>query len=221
MLSLDIMTINQRTLFKKLTQFQQLLALELLRGKKPLAAYRIARPDSTCKDHVARITAAKTQTIPKVAEFVDSMKESAVNAAIMDRTEALARLTELGRASLSDMVDFGEAEVGVTEEGKTIKQTVWKIKDSALQDKGQLSAIAELTAGSQGLKIKLANQISAIQQLGAMQGWTKPLVIDNKSSDGSMTPAPTTVIALDVSKLSDSTLKEIAELNDTSDSNSG
>ena len=160
----------QKFLFNDLTDFQQALATEILAGTPPLEAYRIAHPDSTSKDRTARVTVSRTTRHPKVKLFMDAMKESLLSDAIMDREEALEVLSVFARGNFGTMVDFKNVEVGKDSDGDAVIQSVWKIKDSALMDPKQLAAIAELSATSQGLKMKLHNPVQAIQQLAAMNG---------------------------------------------------
>lgn len=214
------MTKEQKTMYDKLTALQKRIAMLILTKDGEWTfeqIYRAARPEKAEYMTVAsmRVVVDKTRKNPKVAAFISSMQEATVSKAIMEREEALERLSTIARGNFADLVDFKNAHMGHDEDGDPVIQTVWRIKDSALMDPEQLSTISELTAGRGGLKIKLHSQTQAIQQLAAMQGWTKPVKLDHSSSDGSMTPkvAPT----IDVSKLSTDTLKELMAARDSSD----
>ncbi|SQC88097.1 Uncharacterised protein [Klebsiella pneumoniae] len=52
----------------------------------------------------------------------------------MTRTEALERLSKMGRTSLSDIADFRNCLIGEDEEGNPVYQASWSFRDSALQD---------------------------------------------------------------------------------------
>lgn len=213
----EIMTSEQRALFEALTPFQKRLAPALLSGLKYVDAYRKAQPSVKNSDTSARVIVNRTANNKKFKAYMDSMLEGIVSEAIMDRTEALEKLSTLARGSFGTMVDFKNAEIGndpVT--GDPVEQAVWRFKDSSLQDAKQLETIAELSSSQQGIKIKLHSPIVAIQQLSAIQGWTKPLKLDHSSPDGTMTPkaAP----AIDVSKLSTGAILEILEAYDQSTS---
>lgn len=54
---------------------------------------------------------------------------------------------------------------------------------------------------------KGSERMSALKELNAMFGYNSPVKIDHSSTDGTMTPKP----ALDVSKLSEATMKELLE----------
>lgn len=209
-----ILTPHQRELFHKLTPLQKRVATGLLAGKERQQAYAAAKEGFT----VGRVSTGKKAddivrqllTKPNVKAFMDSVEESIVTAAIMDREEALMRLSTLARANLGEMVEFKSAIMGYDKDDKPIVQTIWHVKDSALSDKDALSTISELSATSAGIKIKLHNPVAALTQLIAMEGWNKPAKLDITNSDGSMAPT----LNIDATKLSSATLHELLEAQD-------
>lgn len=76
-------------------------------------------------------------------------------------------------------------------------------------DEGRAETIAKV-AGSLVKKALNGDTASAIFYLKTQAGWKETTVVDNKSSDGSMSPKP----ALDVSKLSPATMAEILSATD-------
>ncbi|WP_431021806.1 terminase [Erwinia rhapontici] len=92
----------------------------------------------------------------------------------MTRTEALERLSKMGRTSLMDIAEFCNSLVGEDEDGNPVYQAVWSFKDSALQDPGAMSAVAELTTGKDGIKLKMHDPKAAIKQICEMRGWEAP-----------------------------------------------
>lgn len=212
-----VMTPEQKALFEKLTPFQKKLAPALLSGMKYLEAYRHARPTTKNSDPSARVVVNKVVKNKKFAAYMYAMQSDIVSDAIMEREEAIERLSILARGNFASMVDFKTVEIGVDKEGDKVLQSVWKIKDSALQDPKQLAAIAELSAGPQGLRMKLHAPVQAIQQLTALQGWAKPTKLDHTSTDGSMTPKSDIALTLDPTKLSNSALKEILNAHASSE----
>ncbi|KFK93607.1 terminase [Serratia sp. Ag1] len=81
----------------------------------------------------------------------------------------------MGRSRIRDLVEFSEHKLGVdAETGEEIIQAVWRFKDSVKQSPEALDAIAELTAGKEGIKLKLHDSRGAIKQIGEMQGWEAP-----------------------------------------------
>lgn len=174
---------EQRRLFEQLTELQQRTATNVLSGMSQREAYKAAggkaRSDSAA-DQVACVMLSNI----KVKAFMDSMKESALSDAVMSRQEAMERLSSLARISLTDLIEFGSYELGDDGEGNPVVQTSFKIRDSALQDPKALPAIAELTAGRDGIKIKQHSPLAAIKQLADMQGWNAPVKQEVTGKDG-------------------------------------
>ncbi|OBU09206.1 hypothetical protein AYY16_02880 [Morganella psychrotolerans] len=112
----------------------------------------------------------------------------------------------MGRASVSEMVEFSEHDMGKDDDGNQVIQAVWRFKDSALQNPQALSAISELTAGKDGIKLKLHDPKAAIKQIVDMQGWEAPKKLDHTSTDGTMTPT-----GIDLSHLSVDQLLQLRE----------
>lgn len=212
----QIMTSEQRELFRALTIFQKRLATALLSGVRDLEAYRTAQPGGKGSDQSARVIVTRTRAHPKVKAYLDAMEESFVSDAIMTKQEAMLKLSVLGRGSFASMCDFQTVSIALDEDGNDVLQSVWKIKDAALLDPAQLACISELSATGQGLKMKIHSPVQAIQQLAAMAGWQKATKVDHLSSDGSMTPKAAPL--LDVKKLSNDTVAEILDAYDSSSS---
>ena len=92
----------------------------------------------------------------------------------MTREEALKRLSKMGRTSITDIAEFSNSVVGEDEDGQPVYQAVWSFRNSTLQDPDAMSAIAELTTGKDGIKLKMHDPKAAIKQLAEMQGWEAP-----------------------------------------------
>lgn len=191
------LTAEQQLLFDALTPLQQKFSLAIIKGKNQTDAYKAAK--GKAKGDNLRKAAHAIATNCDVVAFLRSVQGEVVDDAIMSREEALKRLTALGRTSLYDLADFRNCMTGEDEEGNPVMQATWSFKDSALLTPEAMAAIAELTAGPQGLKIKLHDPKAAIKQLAELQGWEAAKVVDNVSSDGSMSPKPTTIRLVGVS----------------------
>jgi len=164
------MNIEQKALFDRLTQLQQRVAVNVLSGMTQRQAYYEAGGTAE-NEKAADAIASRMLSDARVIAFMDAMKLEAVSNAVMSRQEALEKLSNLARTDLKDLVEFGSYDLGEDADGNPIVQASWKIKDSALQDPAKMSAISELTAGKEGIKIKTHSPITAIQQLAKMQGW--------------------------------------------------
>lgn len=164
------LTQEQKKLFGALTQLQQEIATNTLAGMKPIDAYKAS--SGKAKTETARsASVSEILSKPKVIAFLESMREAAISEAIMTRQEALERLSTLARTGIADLVEFRNVEMGLDAEGNNALQAVWNVKDAILQDPAKLAAIAELSAGRDGIKIKTHSQLQAIQQLAKMEGW--------------------------------------------------
>jgi len=164
------LTEHQKALFDAMTRSQQKFALGIVKGLTQIDAYRGAGGKAKKEDH-AHASASEIYRNPKVKAFVDEMNKEAITDAVMTKQEALERLSSLGRVSLFDLAEFRNSQVGEDEDGKPVYQATWSFKDSSLLRPEDMAAISELTAGPQGLKIKLHDPKAAIKQLGELQGW--------------------------------------------------
>lgn len=172
------LTDEQKVLFDALTKLQQKFVLGILKGLNQIDAYKQAGYKAKSDDS-ARASASEILTNLNVKSFLDAMNEVAISNAIMSREEALERLSSIGRSSVSEMVEFSEHKMGADEDGNPVIQSVWRFKDSALQDPKALAAISELTASKDGIKLKLHDPKAAIKQLADMQGWEPPKKIEH------------------------------------------
>ncbi|MBC3211390.1 terminase small subunit [Serratia fonticola] len=167
------LTKEQKALFDALTALQKKFVTHLIKGKNQTDAYKAA--GGKAKGDNLRKAAHQIATNIDVEAFLQSVQHETVSEAIMTRTEALERLTVMGRARVRDLVDFSEHKMGVdAETGEEIIQAAWRFKDSVKQHPELLDAIAEVTAGKEGIKLKLHDSRGAIKQIGEMQGWEAP-----------------------------------------------
>lgn len=179
-----------------LTPKQENFCLAYLETGNASEAYRRSYDAENMKPETINKRASELLDNGEIAGRLAELNQAAVTAAVMTRQEALEKLSALARTDLKDLVEFGQYEIGQDDDGNPVIQSSWKIKDSALQDPVKLSAISELTAGRDGIKIKTHSPLSAIQQLAKMQGWESAQKVDHTSSDGSMTPADNSAAVL-------------------------
>lgn len=166
------LTVEQQHLFDALTALQKRFVSWVLKGKNQTDAYRKA--GGKAKGDNLRKAAHQIATNIDVEAFLRSIQQEVVNDAIMTRTEALERLSKMGRTSLMDIAEFRNCQIGEDEEGQPVFQASWSFRDSALQDAEAMSAVAELTTGKDGIKLKMHDPKAAIKQIGEMQGWEAP-----------------------------------------------
>ncbi|ABS49499.1 MULTISPECIES: terminase small subunit [Yersinia pseudotuberculosis complex] len=166
------LTEEQKALFDALTQLQRRFVTALLEGANQTEAYR--RAGGKAKGDGERSKANQLVTNSNVQAFLQSVQHETVNEAIMTYTEALERLTLMGRTTIHDIATFGNYQIGEDEEGQPVFQASWKFKDSKNIKPEHLAAVAELSTGKDGLKIKLHDPKAAIKQLAEMCGWEAP-----------------------------------------------
>lgn len=166
------LTEEQKALFDALTRLQKKFVTCLLNGDRQAEAYRNA--GGKAKGDGVHSKAVQIVRNSKVQAFLKSVQYEAINEAIMTRTEAMERLSKMGRTSLRDIADFRNCLIGEDEEGQPVYQASWSFRDSALQDPEAMAAVAELTTGKDGIKLKMHDPKAAIKQLGEMIGWEAP-----------------------------------------------
>lgn len=166
------LTEEQKALFDALTQLQKKFVTQILKGKNQTDAYRKA--GGKAKGDNLRKAAHVIATNCDVEAFLKSVQHETVNEAIMTFEEAMERLSVMGRTSIADLATFGTHVVGEDDDGNPIIQSVWSFKNASELKPEQMAAISELTAGKDGLKIKLHDPKAAIKQLAEMRGWEAP-----------------------------------------------
>lgn len=167
------LTGEQKALFDALTTLQKKFVTQLLKGKNQTDAYKTAGGKAKT-DESARASASQILTNVNVQAFLKCVQYEAVNEAIMTYEEAMERLSVMGRTSIADLATFGTQVVGEDDDGNSVTQSVWSFKNASELKPEQMAAISELTAGKDGLKIKLHDPKAAIKQLAEMRGWEAP-----------------------------------------------
>lgn len=188
------LTPEQQALSDALTKLQRHTVLGVVSGKSQRQAYFDAGGKAKNGD-VADASVARMLANVKVAAFYNSLIETAAGNAIMSRTEAMERLSLMGRARITDVLEFEVVERVLNVEGvkagekpKTVTDTAWRIKESAELNGMAAAAIKSVTMTNGRLKVEMHDQKAAIELLGKMQGWEAPAKVDHTSTDGSMSP---------------------------------
>ncbi|AYW92830.1 terminase small subunit [Yersinia pseudotuberculosis] len=177
------LTEEQKALFDALTQLQKKFVTHILKGKNQTQAYRKAGGKAKTSDS-ANVSANQIFNNLKVQAFIQSVQHETVNEAIMTYEEAMERLTLMGRTTIHDIATFGNYQIGEDEDGQPVFQASWKFKDSKNIKPEHLAAVAELSTGKDGLKIKLHDPKAAIKQLAEMRGWEAPKKAELTGANG-------------------------------------
>ncbi|MDY4380356.1 terminase small subunit [Pectobacterium brasiliense] len=185
------LTAEQQALFDVLTPLQKKFSLAIIKGKNQTDAYKATKGKAKTAEAI-RNSASRMFTNVGVQAFIKSVQGEVINDAIMTYEEAMERLTAMGRTSIADLATFGTHVVGEDDDGNPISQSVWSFKNASELRPEQMAAISELTAGKDGLKIKLHDPKAAIKQLAEMRGWEAPkkteVTATVKSENVNMTP---------------------------------
>lgn len=179
------MTDEQKALFNALTPLQQKVCINIVSGMSNIDAFMTA--NKKIKDRVTgEASVSRMLRDVKVSAYLDSMKAAAVSDAVMSRQEMMERLSTFSRVGLNDLIEWADIDAE-TSEGEPIKQSVWMVKPSVMQDPVKMQAIAELAATKDGIKIKTHSPLAAMNQLADLAGYKKPTEINlnHKKADDS------------------------------------
>ena len=164
------LTAKAKEIATRLTALQRDTVINLVSGMNQRQAY-VAAGGSSATDESADSAASKLLSLDKVAAFHQELLSSASRKAVMSRQEAMEKLSIIARTNIDDVIEFSKHQVGEDYDGEPIHQSVWEVKGSDTLTKDQASAITEVTASKDGLKIKTHSQTEAIKQLATMEGW--------------------------------------------------
>lgn len=170
------MSEEQTKLFEKLTPLQKEIALNNISGMNDIESYKNsngkAKTDRAMRSSVGQILSNRD-----VKAFIKSMTNHIVNPAIMSRNEMMEKLSSLARTNMSDLIEW-RTEHSSDDNGEPIEQSMWAIKESAVLDEKKAAAIAELTAGKEGFKIKQHSPLAAMKQLAELAGYEAPKQVE-------------------------------------------
>ena len=151
------MTDEQKELFDKLTTLQQEVSKNSIAGMSDIDAYRSAGGKAKTDD-AARASVSQILTNLNVKAFIDSMKHSAVNDAVMSRKEMMETLTRLARVNLPlNSTGFLDLTQLTTEQHEALEQV--QISDN-------------------GIKAKNYSKLAAMKQLSDIAGYNDPIRVE-------------------------------------------
>jgi phage terminase small subunit len=161
---------EQLDLFGKLkTRLQRNVALKSLEGLSDVDAYLQAGGKAK-GDNSQRASASEILCNPNIVAFIESFNAHLIAPSIMTRVEMLERLTGVARTSITDVVDINN-QVMVEIDGEKVLQSYWSLKDPDQIKGAGASAISELTASKEGIKIKLHDSKAAMKQIADLEGY--------------------------------------------------
>jgi len=191
------MNAEQLRAFEALNDREQRFALKILSGSTGREAIEAGWPHTNER----HLRAGTVRNRPHVHQFLTAMQCSLVGDAIMSRNEAMERLTKIARTTLNDVIDTVSVNWGTDEEPDI--QMMCKLRD----DEEALEAIAEISSGPNGPKVKMHDPLKAIKQMAEMNGWNANIGVE-LNQQGSLIEGE----ALDVKTLSNDALHELVML---------
>lgn len=185
-----------QALFDAMTQLQQQVITNVLKGMSPRQAYLHAPLGKA--SNVGSIDAVVSEMLrnPKVVAYRQAVQGLEHDETIMGRDEMRRRLTAIARTDINDLVELGRYEAGEDREGNPVYQTAWTFREEARRDPMRMSAVAELTLDRAGNpKVKLHSPLVAMKQLADLDGLEAPKRTELTGPNG----GPLTVANFDTS----------------------
>lgn len=125
---------------------------------------------------------------PNFQAFYQSLLKTAHSRAVMDREEALMRLTNMSRVTVNDILEFYNVTTGEDEFGLPITEQRWKVRDLSKVPEYVAASIKSITETRNGPKVELHDSADALKQLRAMSGWDSATKYDVTSGGQSIAP---------------------------------
>lgn len=167
----EIESVLQNT---ELTEKQRLFCLYFVKCFNATKAYRKAYQ---CDEYVAMSSGSRLLRNAKVKEEIDRLKQEKLNQAYLTQADIFQKYMDIAFADMGDYVTFGKKKVPVwkrvdgqdipvmdpnTGQQKIAEYSYVDLKESTGVD---TSIISEVSEGKNGIKIKRADQMKALQWL--------------------------------------------------------
>lgn len=144
----------------KLTDKQQLFCIYYIRCFNATKAYQKAYG---CNYESAIQNGSRLLRNDKVKEEIQHLKQERLNREFLSESDIFQKYMDIAFADITDFVEFGSEEIEVslkTGEQKTLTVSHVDLKDSNEVDG---TIISEISKGKDGVKIKLADRMKAMQ----------------------------------------------------------
>lgn len=144
----------------KLTDKQQLFCIYYIRCFNATKAYQKAYG---CNYESAIQNGSRLLRNDKVKEEIQHLKQERLNREFLSESDIFQKYMDIAFADITDFVEFGSKEIEVslkTGEQKTLTVSHVDLKDSNEVDG---TIISEISKGKDGVKIKLADRMKAMQ----------------------------------------------------------
>lgn len=145
-----------------LTDKQQLFCIHYIRCFNAAKAYQKAYG---CGYTTAMVNGSQLLRNPKVKDEILQLKQDRFNREFLNESDIFQKYMDIAFADVTEFVEFGNEDVDVvldTGERKTITVSHVNIKNDADVDG---TIISEVSKGKDGVKVKLADRMKALQWL--------------------------------------------------------
>lgn len=146
----------------ELNDKQQLFCIYYIRCFNATKAYQKAYG---CDYTTAMVNGSQLLRNPKVKDEILRLKQERLNREFLSESDIFQKYMNIAFADVTDFVEFGNEEMDVlldTGERKTITVSYVNIKNNADVDG---TIISEVSKGKDGVKVKLADRMKALQWL--------------------------------------------------------
>lgn len=146
----------------ELNDKQQLFCIYYIRCFNATKAYQKAYG---CDYTTAMVNGSQLLRNPKVKDEILRLKQERLNREFLSESDIFQKYMDIAFADVTDFVEFGNEEMDVlldTGERKTITVSYVNIKNNADVDG---TIISEVSKGKDGVKVKLADRMKALQWL--------------------------------------------------------
>ncbi len=146
-----------------LTDKQRLFCIYYLKLHNATKAYQKAYG---CRYETAMVNGCKLLRNAKVEEELKRLKTERMNSSFLSTEDILQKYIDIAFADITDYIEFGRREAQLLEEGSKIVNYV-NLKSSVEVDG---TIITEVTQGRDGIKVKLADKMRALDFLAKYNG---------------------------------------------------
>lgn len=159
----------------KLTEKQEKFCIKYNECGNASEAYRAVYNCSKSKPETINRKAKELMDNGKIAARLKELNQAAVTSSIMTKNEALEILSIKSRIKMTDVADFKQSLVGEDENGQSVYQTIWQIKNAEDIAPEIAVCIKSITVTKTGPKIELYDSTASTKLMSDILGWNAPI----------------------------------------------
>lgn len=154
-----------------LTDKQRLFCLHYVKCFNATKAYQKAYG---CSYETAMTEGCTSLRKPKIRDEIQRLKQNRLNREMLDESDIFQKYMDIAFADITNYVEFGNEEIKVTTKNgdtKEITVSYVNIKESSQVDG---SLIREVSQGREGIKVKLLDQMKALEWITEHMDFATP-----------------------------------------------